>query len=187
MKAKLYLLSLVALTGCASGPYRDTQIGEFKGDLEVRWVKNDYFVFSPSKDKPFKFIRPNGEIIEPGKMYTDGGSIPRMLWGVKGLSPWGYAPAYIIHDWLFDEKHCNSGASIKYTFDDSAVILAEGLKSVMERDDKVKNHFVFDAIVSAVKSPIAQKLWEKGKCNRPDADALIESSDAGEFITTLHF
>nr|WP_249779640.1 DUF1353 domain-containing protein [Bradyrhizobium sediminis] len=34
-------------------------------------------------------------------MYTDGGSIPRIAQIFNGLSPWGFGPAYIVHDWIF--------------------------------------------------------------------------------------
>jgi hypothetical protein len=39
--------------------------------------------------------------IVPETMYTDGGSVPQILWGIPGLSPWALGPAYIIHDWIF--------------------------------------------------------------------------------------
>ena len=84
----LFLLTIV-ISGCASQTYRETQESKFTGALDVRWVKNDYFLFLPNKDHPFMLIRANGQSIRPGPMYTDGGSIPRFLWGIKGYSPWG--------------------------------------------------------------------------------------------------
>ncbi len=30
----------------------------------------------------------------------------RVFWSVKGFSPWVYGPAYILHDWLFNEHRC---------------------------------------------------------------------------------
>jgi hypothetical protein len=73
------LILSVVLVGCASPPYRDTVAAKLTGALDVRWVKNDYFLFLPNKDDPFTMVRPNGAKIQPGAMYTDGGSIPRFL------------------------------------------------------------------------------------------------------------
>lgn len=105
MRALALVPVSLALAGCASQPYRDTAPAKLTGALEVRWVKNDYFLFLPNKDEPFTLLRPDGTRIRPGAMYTDGGSIPRFLWGIEGYSPWGYAPAYIVHDWLFEARH----------------------------------------------------------------------------------
>ena len=52
----LFLLTIV-ISGCASQTYRDTQESKFTGALDVRWVKNDYFLFLPNKDHPFMLVR----------------------------------------------------------------------------------------------------------------------------------
>ena len=184
----LFAIGLV-MAGCASQAYRDTTVARFTGDLDVRWVKNDYFLFLPSKEKPFALLRANGTRIQPGPMYTDGGSIPRFLWGVKGYSPWGYAPAYIIHDWLFEAQRCGYEPDNKYTFDDSVTIMAEGLKAVMENSQEVRNYFVFDSIVGAVGSPIARRLWDKGSCKAPpfEIHAIPEKAAPGEVLMTIRY
>ncbi len=76
MRLPVLLLLVTALSGCATPLYRETPQGNFTGALDVRWVKNDYFLFLPDKDDPFTFKRSNGTAIRPGPMYTDGGSIP---------------------------------------------------------------------------------------------------------------
>jgi hypothetical protein len=179
----------LALAGCASQPYRDTAAAKLTGALDVRWVKNDYFLFLPNKDEPFTLQRTNGSKIQPGPMYTDGGSIPRFLWGVEGYSPWGYAPAYIVHDWLFEARHCGYEPDSKYTFEDSVKVMAEGLKAVMEAAPEVRNYFVFDTVVSAVGSPIARRLWEKGSCKAPplEIQAVPEKAAPGELLMTIRF
>ena len=91
----IWLASALLVNACSTQAYRDTKSGSFRGVLDVRWVKNDFFIFIPSKTDPLTFTRSNGKPIQPGIMYTDGGSIPQFLWGVEGYSPWGYAPAYI--------------------------------------------------------------------------------------------
>lgn len=194
MKHILILFGLLNLVACPSNLYRKTPDAELKGYIDVRWVENDYFFFVPNKEKPFRLIRTDGKTIQPGLMYTDGGSIPRILWGVKGLSPWGHAPAYIAHDWLFEAKHCGYPPYDGYSFQDSVDVLAEALKAAMESNPKTRNYFIFDSIVTAVSSPIAKNLWENGKCNPPliDADKIRQMYLRGEelpgqLITTVGY
>ena len=186
MRLLIAAVAAIAIAGCASQPYRDTREGKFSGALDVRWVKNDYFRFIPNSYDPFTFTRFDGTRIRPGTMHTDGGSIPRFFWGVPGFSPWGYAPAYIIHDWLFRAKQCGYTPDNKFRFSESADVLAEGLKAIMETDQAVRNYFVFDSVYSAVKSPIAERLWERGRCEPgPDDKGLYLTE--GELIMTIRF
>ena len=189
MRLTVLLSLVVALTGCATQPYRETLQGKFTGALDVRWVENDYFLFLPNKDEPLTFVRSNGKAIRPGRMYTDGGSIPRFLWGIEGYSPWGYAPAYIVHDWLFEAQHCGYAPDNQYTFEDSVAVMAESLKAIMEASTEVRNYFVFDSVVAAVGSPIARRLWEKGSCKPPafDIRAVPEKGLPGELLMTIRF
>jgi Protein of unknown function (DUF1353) len=189
MRLAALLVTSLVLGGCASKPYRDTDVSAFKGALDVRWVQNDYFLFLPNKDDPFLLRRKNGDVIAPGRMYTDGGSIPRFLWGVKGYSPWGYAPAYIVHDWLFEAHHCGYTPDNRYSFEDSVAVLAEGLKAVMEQNVEVRDYFVFDSVTAAVGSPIAQRLWEKGTCQAPafNLNAFPGEEAPGELLMTIRF
>lgn len=189
MRTIFIILCVLIIEGCASKPYRETSEGKFTGTLDVRWVRNDFFLLLPNKDKPFAFTRKDGAVIRPGPMYTDGGSIPRFLWGVKGYSPWGYAPAYIVHDWLFEAQHCGYEPDNKYTFDDSVALMAESLKTVMETNPEVRNYFVFDSVVSAIGSPIAKRLWDGGSCKSPllGEMRLLEKELPGELIMTIRF
>jgi hypothetical protein len=189
MRLLVSLALLVTLTGCATQSYRETSQGMFTGVLDVRWVKNDYFLFLPDKDDPFTFVRPDGKPIRPGPMYTDGGSIPRLLWGIEGYSPWGYAPAYIVHDWLFEARHCAYAPDNPYTFEDSVAVMAESLKAIMEASTEVRDYFVFDSVVAAVGSPIARRIWEKGSCKPPafDIQAVPEKALPGELLMTIRF
>ena len=73
-------------------------------------VGDGNFLFVPDPRDPLVFRRADpqshGAVIQPGLMYTDGGSIPKIAQVFNGFSPWGYAPAYMIHDWLFVGRHC---------------------------------------------------------------------------------
>jgi len=183
------MIILITLSSCASESYRDTPSGNFSGALDVRWIRNDYFVFIPDEKEPLTFTRKDGTTITPKKMYTDGGSIPRFLWGVKGLSPWGYAPAYIVHDWLFEAQHCGYEPDNKFSFDDSVSLMAETMKTVMEISPEVRSYFVFDSVVAAIGSPIAEKIWNGGSCNKPflNTQDLPLDIQEGELLMTIKF
>ena len=89
---RIIIITLL-VSGCASQHYSKVKPGELKGKLLVQWYDYDEFIFIPDKDNPLRFIRNNKTEIIPGKIYTDGGSIPRPLWVVRSYSPWGFAPA----------------------------------------------------------------------------------------------
>ncbi|HEX3125941.1 MAG TPA: DUF1353 domain-containing protein, partial [Thermoanaerobaculia bacterium] len=162
----LCLLSLLG-TGCASARYQSTKPGKLQGKLIVQWIEPDEFLFIPDPESPLSFIRFNGDKITPGKMMTDGGSIPRPLWILRSYSPWGYAPAFIVHDWLFVMKHCQIPGNEKYNVHDAALVLAEVMKTIMVTGKVAVDRPTLWSIYSAVNSPIAGNLWDKGACIPP--------------------
>jgi hypothetical protein len=93
-------------------------------------------------------------------MFTDGGSIPRFFWKHSGLSPWGFGPAYVIHDYIFAVHRCGwddpDVASI--TFEQSAEVLAEVGKTLI--DLHLIKHDALDAIVWGVRTQYARTLWD---------------------------
>jgi hypothetical protein len=108
-------------------------------------------------------------------MYTDGGSIPRIAQVFNGLSPWGYAPAYMVHDWLFTARHClvDGHTDKKYDrvrdvdFDESAEILNEAISALVNQRLVKQDDLAIGAITGAVDSFVARNLWdEKGACER---------------------
>ena len=135
IKRLILIMSVIlVLVGCANveeiGTFYDSlKVGKFSGELNVQWYDFDKFVYIPSETKPLTFTRYNGETIIPGKMFTDGGSIPYPLRAFKQYSPWGYAPAYLIHDWLYNQNRCGS---TQYEFVETSRILAEAIKTLME-------------------------------------------------------
>lgn len=143
------------------------------------WVAEDKFVFAPDPRNPLTFMRKNNTQIKPGIMYTDGGSIPKIVQPITGFSPWGYAPAYMIHDWIFTARHCivdglkdsryDDVAKIK--FNESALILAEVIKTLVVAKQVPKNDFAMFAISNAVDSPVAKSLWDiAGECKKNIVD-----------------
>jgi hypothetical protein len=139
--------------------YKATPAGKYLNadKLFLRWAKPDWFEYVPDPQNQLAFVRASGEIITPGRMYTDGGSIPRWFWAQKNLSPWVYVPAYLVHDWEFDRHR--QKASTK-TFEAVRDTLAEGLKTLMEEGLAPRDEKTFRSIYAGVSSFIAMKLWE---------------------------
>jgi hypothetical protein len=144
--------------------YPDFAIGRFEGEPRLVWVRPDIFRHEPGADRPFRFIRSTGEVIEPGLMFTDGGSIPRALWFIKDLSPWSYAPAFLVHDWLFDLHHC--GRTDK-GFEEVRDIMLEGVRTLMETKVCPMDRLAFDAIYTGIDSFVARRVWDNPGCHLP--------------------
>jgi len=192
---------LMGLTSCATFTYEGTPYGDLKGQLMVIWVGADKFVYWPYTQDPLTFTpaRSSGlpvDSIRPGLMYTDGGSIPRPLRASESFSPWGYAPAYMVHDWLFAAHHCivqgrpDAGDlrdRIEYdkvrafSFDNSISALAGVMRTLMQNGRVSSDPSAFNAISFGVETAIARRLWDDPdprKCDpvSPKDKALIEDA-----------
>jgi hypothetical protein len=137
--------------------FESIKIGTFVGIPHLRWVGPDRFEFFQNDNNPFKFQRNSGETITPQQMFTDGGSIPRIVQSMPDLSPWEYGAAYIIHDWEFEAHHL--GLSTK-SFEDVNRTLAEGIKTLMEAGIVQKSYIALYTIWLAVSSPVAKAVWD---------------------------
>lgn len=149
--------------------YAMTQPGSLKGKLTVQWVAADQFIFIADPENPLTFTRSDGAIIQPKRMFTDGGSVPPALRSLKSYSPWGFAPAFIIHDWIFTMKHCKVPGYEAYDLSAAATVMSEVMKTLMQ-DPKYggANPLVHYSFYEAVKSPTARKYWETGTCVTDD-------------------
>lgn len=178
----LMIIILVGLSGigCATRHYKRTVVGELKGDLIVEWRKPNGFLYIPSMENPLRFKRlSNGEVIQPDRMWTDGGSIPRPFWVFKNYSPWGYGPAFIIHDWLFHMQDCELPGYEKFDIETAAMVMSEVMKTLMKDPDfDYGNKSSMYLMFKAVQTKPAQLAWEDKKCiavdmkvekSRPDA------------------
>ncbi len=180
-------VAIVFQAGCSNIQYMTTNEGSLTGKIIVQWIEMDEFIFLPDKDDPLTFVRDNGnnDIITPGKMHTDGGSIPKPLQAFRSFSPWGYAPAYMIHDWLFVMKLCEYDGFEKYDYKIAADILAEVIKTMMEQKEQFEqNTLAFYSIYKAVSSPVAKNLWENGEC---EPVAALEPGIKPKLEYTLDF
>jgi hypothetical protein len=193
----------LTLSGCATIDYLHTPAGHFAGSVFVMWVGegngsgDGNFLFVPDPRDRLTFSRPNpqshGAVIQPGIMYTDGGSIPKIAQVFNGFSPWGYAPGYMIHDWLFVGRHClvdgEPGSRFDQIrdvgFDDSATILAEAIQALVASNQVKANDVAGETISGAVDSFVAKNIWdETGACagsavspkDRAAAEAAIPGS-----------
>lgn len=167
--------ALVLFTSCSSFDYNNVPVGELHGKLTLEWVGPDQFIYRPDAQHPFYFKRANGEVIKPGSVFTDGGTIPRPLWAFRGYSPWGFGSAYVAHDWLFSAHHCGYPDAKNHTVFTTADVLSECIKTLMERDknkpESLRNPSLLLTIDKAVRSKIAQDLWNNGKCIVPPSDS----------------
>jgi hypothetical protein len=140
------LFAAIALfhTSCATVPDGNAKpVGDLSGDLILAWDNSDErFIFIPSSNRPLVYRRPGKPDIRPARMYTDGGSIPRIFWSQKGLSPWAYGPAYVIHDFLYNEHRCHvarnprpssGGAAFPYSISEADAILYDAMLVIEQR------------------------------------------------------
>jgi len=186
------LALLLGAAACTTPTIDPKDVGRVSGYLMVFWVGEDKFVYYPYYSDPLVFTLPNGlaaragqKSIKPGVIYTDGGSIPKAVRGWTGFSPWGYGPAYIVHDWLFVARHCllndlvdrhdpRDRADVEklrsVDFKLSADILAAVIQALVKQNKVPERGFAPAAIYTAVESRIARNLWDSrdpGSCSPP--------------------
>jgi len=159
------------LAGCARLFYEKTPSGKFEGRLDVEWIAPNLFIYRPHPTEPLTYAAADGKVIRPQLMYTDGGSIPRLFWSTPNMGPWDFAPGFIIHDWLFLQHRCKSGNWHEFSFERSAALLAEALKTQMA-ESKKPDPVVLWAIHEAVESSAAKEEWDSNDCRIPPGQIL---------------
>jgi hypothetical protein len=203
LKGGVFFAALAAgLSACTTVDFSQLAPATLTGSLFVMWVGegdssgDGKFVFVPDPADPLTLRRAErslpGAEIQPGLMYTDGGSIPKIAQVFKGLSPWGYAPAYMIHDWMFTAHHCIVDGENDKRFDqvrnisfkDSADILGEAIQGMVKANKVQRNDVAGTAITAAVGNSIAENLWNKqGACAAskvsPEDVAAVERAIPG--------
>lgn len=190
-------VAMPLLANCSTVPDVDPDNpGVVSGKLMVFWVAEDKFVYYPYFGDPLKFKLPadlaakyGTDTIRPGAIYTDGGSIPKGLRSLAGFSPWGYGPAYIVHDWLFEAHRCVEAGTVdrlderdreeaarvsKVDFDMSADILAAVVFALAKQEKVPRRGLAPNAIYTGVDSAIAERLWNSGPCAPVDPKYIAE-------------
>ena len=154
----------VLLGGCGTFGRPREPVGTLKGTLQIEWVGADRFVYRPLESDPIRYSVA-GRMVEPGPMYTDGGSIPRIFWSQKGLSPWTYGPAYIVHDWLFNEHRCGRDVGDKrWSFAEANDALYDSI-AILEKNRTADGGEAPRLIKLAV-DRFGKAAWQKGECNK---------------------
>lgn len=185
------VLLVLTLAGCGTWISDEIKDGELRGRVLIEWDSQDGFIYRKRRGTIPLSFRPSffkeRYPIEPEEMYTTGGSVPQVFWGIPGLSPWALGPAYIIHDWIFEVHRCNRPAPPEVraiTFDQSAMILAEVGKELIAtglvKDD------MLGAIVWAVRTNYAQGLWNTpgrpDECVRPRSVRSANAQIVADFV-----
>ncbi len=180
---RILLLLCWAVVGasCATRQvYNSIETGRFRGSLNLQWISPEKFVFIPDPERPFSFTRASGEVIQPQAMFTDLGSLPRFLTVNSDFSSSGYAPAYIIHDWLYVDHTRAASTGDPHDIDRSALILAEGIKTLMESNNSIhRKPRTLNLIYKTMKSPFAHyathiKPWHSD-LSSPENVAAMDS------------
>ena len=116
--------------------YETLKTGRFENVPLLAWMGPDQFRFLQPADSRYRFryVRHDGRVLEPAAMDTDGGSIPWAITGIDGFSPWGYAPAFLIHDWLYIAHKCGNAPDNQWTFEETALLMAECMKTLILLD-----------------------------------------------------
>ncbi len=149
--------------------YEELGVGALHGLPTVTWFHADRFIYRPDVANPLRYVTASGREIVPQVMETDGGSIPQLLRGFKKLSQWGYAPAFLIHDWLFVAKKCGVAPDNDWAFEDTAWIMAEVMKTMTERgvtdmlgqtQKMPKQEDIIYLMYLAVMSGPARRVWD---------------------------
>lgn len=186
----IWLPLAVSLAACSGVTYQNQQKhkARLKGEVAVFWLAegdqdagDGKFIYVPIRSDPLVLTWMDGKgqwrETEPGIMFTDGGSIPKFAQGFEGYSPWGYAPAYMVHDWVFEARQCvrNGNASedqkrsvAGMEFDDTVRIMAQAIAVLVERKLVSDKGTAPSGVTAAVGTPISRRLWE--------ADATCDNS-----------
>jgi Protein of unknown function (DUF1353) len=197
---RFLLVPMMALASCGTYDRSESNVGRFSGSVYLLWIGegggsgDGKFVFFPAPGNELTFTRldaqgkklPTRAVIVPEMMYTDGGSIPRLAQVFNGFNPWGYAPAYMIHDWIFIAHHCNrlgtaSPAEMAMdgmTFEESAYVLGDAIETLVAQKKVSRKDVAENAIPSAVAGPVSRELWRNGSCVRVSPEDRAEAEKA---------
>jgi len=137
---------------------RSLPVGQFAGDHRLKWIGCELFDYFPEPD-PLRFVRANGQIIQPGRYDTDGGTVNVFLQLVSGVTRWKYGLPFIIHDWMW---HVRGTSQALGDFGESNLVLAEAMRTMMHLRIVESNYHDIINVYTAVQSPIARRMWNKG-------------------------
>jgi hypothetical protein len=163
---------------------KETTIPWIKGILLIQWNDEERFIYVPEFRDPLRFKTRDGREIRPERMYTDGGSIPRVFWSAKGFSPWGYGPAYVLHDWLFHQHRCGKDRPpSNYSMTEANQVLDDAIDLLMQAKKVASNQRARRLIKWAV-DKFAKSAWNE-PCD--PAPVLPKSVDGAITVGRISF
>lgn len=137
---------------------RSIPAGKLEGDWLLRWVGIEAFEYIRGTP-PLRFIRHNGQVIEPTDFRTtDGGSINVFLQLISAVTRWKYGTAFVIHDWLWIVHH--EGNDV-VGFNESNLVLVEVMKTLMDTKVVPTNHHDLINVYYGVQSSEGKRVWER--------------------------
>jgi len=118
---------------------------------------------------PLSYKTDNGEnkIVVPTGFITDLASIPRYLWWWESPHEGTLAPA-IIHDYLYWEQSCKK--------DEADAVMYLAMQEVG------LSKFKIEAIYLGVRTPLAQKAWNKNKEAKKHGESRFLTQKYADFI-----
>jgi hypothetical protein len=135
--------------------------GTFEGNFSIGanlTARDDgRYLHRPDPAAPLQLVRASGEVIQPGVMVTDGGSVPSVLQVLPDIDPFTYIKAYLIHDWDFLRHHCDG--TYGRTFAEVNATLAEGLYTLMRTGEVATIWWNVELVYQGVSSPIGRAVW----------------------------
>jgi hypothetical protein len=141
-------------------------LGVFDFDTNLFKLGEQDYLYTPDAANPLRFVRSTGEIIQPGRMRTDGGSVPRPAWVIPDINPYTYIKAYLVHDWDFSRHHCDD--TYGRNFEVVNLTLGEGIYTLMRtgevNTDWRKVELVYEAVSSFVGRGVWDRIWQPDEC-----------------------
>jgi len=133
-------------------------VGHLSGECITRWNGKDRWDYVPYV--PLTFVRGNGEVIVLNRTFpTDYGTLFLLLQIVSNISRTAYGPAFVIHD---DIWHFRGTPFCKYNFEESNIILAECMKTMMEMKLVETRYLDIVTVYAGVQSLPARLKWNRG-------------------------
>lgn len=133
--------------------------GTFQGKYTLEPRGKLSYLYRPDPSDPYRFTRNTGQVIQPGVMTTDGGSVPRLAWLIPDIDPWTYIDAYVLHDWEFLTHHCDPNA--EESFEAVNLTLAEAIYTMMMCKRVDSDWRKVELVFRAVSSFVGRELWNR--------------------------
>lgn len=141
--------------------YRKLPTGKFEnaddlGPTLFETSNDDWWTYKPRAGAELRFVRPNGEVIQPTEFLTDLGTVPPLFRIGRLLQPDGLPAVALIHDWIVRLNNCGQGT---HKFDESNRIQQEALKTWMVAHPRDYSIIVFYLSRWALRTNRSRRGW----------------------------